>query len=94
MSVFGKVTFGLAVAGLLVGQSAFAAAPRAADPRLGNASTGQSVGFRQSTKVARKNKDGSEVLIAALTLIPVVGGAAIIAGADGGNNGGDTPASP
>lgn len=92
MAVYSKVTFGLALAGLLVGQTAFAEAPRASDPRLGSAQAGKVVGFRQSAKVARKNKDGSEVLIGGLALAAVVAGVVIAVGDDGNDN--DLPASP
>jgi len=82
MAVYSKVTFGLALAGLLVGQAAFAEAPRASDPRLGSAQAGSVVGFRQSAKVVRKNGDvaGIPPLALGLVLVPVTLGTLIATG--------------
>ncbi|MDQ0838830.1 hypothetical protein [Sphingomonas faeni] len=91
MATFGKVTFGLAMASLLVGQSAVAASPRAFDTRVGTATTGKAVGFRQSPKAASSDLAGSGFLFPGLAFLVFIGGILVISGVFDGN---DTPASP
>jgi len=95
MAVYSKITFGLALAGLLVGQAAFAEAPRASDPRLGSAQAGNVVGFRQSAKVVHKNGDVAGIPpLAIMALVPITLGTLAAAGAFDGNNDNGPPASP
>lgn len=92
MSIFGKLTFGLAIASLVVGQAAFAVQPRAEDPRTGAATPANVVPIGPSATVAGAGIGGADLLIAGLATVAVIGGIAVIATVD--SNGEDAPASP